>query len=310
MLSISINNFQSIKQAKLSFTGYSCIVGRSDMGKSAVRRSIQTALFNQWSSSFTRVDSTRTTISLSHNNNTVSLNKPENSWVINNKQIPKLGRDKPDLPNYNQELNITTQLEPLFMVSYKDTENTRILNNLFGIDIIEEAQRLAQSDNRKLKEQIKIHQELIAEKEQEYQNTRKQLVHLKEKQTFLKEITDLKELLQSYILSTKDSSPLMLKLESVSNKAKVYQDSIKCIQDASLLNDYISTYKQKERLESQLNSLPDLSVFKGINTLIKGLKLYYHSLSLTDTYAKTSDSLYSVKQELSKYVCPTCGNKL
>lgn len=44
MYSLSINNFQSIKKAEFNFEGFSVICGKSNLGKSAIRRALQTIL--------------------------------------------------------------------------------------------------------------------------------------------------------------------------------------------------------------------------------------------------------------------------
>lgn len=171
MHKLKIQNFQSIKDTSLEFNGFCIIKGKSDIGKSAVRRAIGVALYNEWDKNFIRKGTPQTHIEFSKEGEySIKVDKSSklNTFIVETAngrfELPKVGKDQPEEiaglgfkpfstsgDTYN--LNVTTQLrDPLFMVAFKDTQNTKILNSLFGVDTLEVAQSLCLSDLRKSKQ--------------------------------------------------------------------------------------------------------------------------------------------------------------
>lgn len=153
-LNLSIKNFQSIKQAKLDLGGFTVITGSSNLGKSAVRRAFATVIYNDWDASYIRDGFERAEIELERDGNVVKVEKEyknkvikTNSFCVNEKVYEKMGDSLPDeykelgwltlkAQGKKYNLNIATQLEPLFMIGNSDTENTAILNNAFKMDAL------------------------------------------------------------------------------------------------------------------------------------------------------------------------------
>ena len=127
---LSIQNFQSIRSQSLELKGFVSIAGRSDCGKSALRRAIGSLLYNDWDSSFLR-DGAKTchiSLELDEQNKIVQTKGSENSYLTKVdgkvKTFDKVGTDTPDtvkalgfslLETSTEAHNttITTQLEPL-----------------------------------------------------------------------------------------------------------------------------------------------------------------------------------------------------
>lgn len=344
-MKLNIRNFQSIASADLTFNGFSVIVGKSDMGKSATRRAVASVLFNNWDKSYRRLNSKSTEVALEYNNTKVSYQKDTttNSFTINGNTLPKMGKERPDLPTFREDLNITTQLESLYMVSYKDAENTKILNNLFGIDIIEQAQSLCASDMRKQK----IECNLLTEQHEEAKAKLRPLQEYEAKLSTL--VTQLESLLLSLsatedYLSTQEAlqakntalRDLQLSLRHLTEK-EAYFESLTALQ--AYLNQLHSLSQLKAKiahlpsanidatplkhyhtLKSYLNTLTSLQTLQS-NPLLKidftkvagiGALLKYFTLlhtRLPDT-APLDRELVSINTELASLVCPTCGKPL
>lgn len=274
-MKIKINNFQSIKSVDLEFSGFTAITGKSDLGKSAVRRAVQTALFNTWDSSYRRVDSKKTFIEITTEKDCISVVKSntDNQFTVNGQTHYKMGKDKPNLPNYSEELNITTQLEPLFMVSYKDTENTKILNNLFGIEKIETAQQYCSKDLREVKQNLKFYNDEKEKLDSEVCEIEQEYYKLKEIDDFLTEINYIKTLI------TKSFGVKEI-VEVMDRSKKQYEARLKVVQE---ILDTIQAY-QKIKLYISLDS--------EVRELSKELKKENNTITRIDeTLTKTKNNL-------------------
>lgn len=353
---IEIKNFQSIKNQTLQFSGFSVICGKSDMGKSALRRSIQTALFNNWSKSFIRTGEKSTLVTLSkQDNNPFSISalksSTENQFTINDKVLPKMGKDAPSIPNHNfrQDLNIATQLEPLYMVSYKDTENTKILNNLFGIDILEQAQYLCQLDLRRTKQDNKYKTEQLNIKQQEHKVTKEQYQTLnqilnsyKEAQAAIKHITD-------YTTNLNNLNGLKHKHDSTDSQLQYVNNQTQQLNNTLQLHNYLNstlTFKQVQhkydtvthlldnindsvtnqqllleyttatRTLKNLKQHPALNItFKSVQGITKlvdyiSLRKSNQTESMQGRLDEITEQLSSIDLDIAKHKCPTCGSTI
>lgn len=353
---LEIKNFQSIKQQSLQLSGFSVICGKSDMGKSALRRSIQTALFNNWSKSFIRTGEKSALVTLSRQDNkpfSISALKSstENQFTINDKVLPKMGKDIPEIPNHNfrQDLNIATQLEPLYMVSYKDTENTKILNNLFGIDLLEQAQYLCQLDLRRTKQDHKYKTEQLNIKEQEHKNTKEQYHTLNTILTSYKETQEAIKCVTEYITNLKQFNELELKQHSTDEHLQSIKHQTQQLEATLQLHNYLtitSTLKQVKQKHYTLNQLldkthnlitnqqtlleyitaagkleklkqhPVLKIsFKSVQGITKlmeyiSLRTSNHTESMQGRLDEIAEQLSNIDLEIAKHKCPTCGSTI
>lgn len=275
---VEISNFQSIKQQRLDLSGFTVICGRSDIGKSAFRRAIQTALFNNWSKSFIRNNAKQTKVSvskLSDNPFSVTAYKSatDNTFVINDKTLPKMGKESPVIPDhrFNQQLNIATQLEPLYMVAYKDTENTRILNQLFGIDVLETAQQLCATDLRRNKQELNYKTTLLESKKSELKQTEQRLLHIRELHSAYQFISELKELINRYISIQNNISVSIDEQRPINQQLKDISSKIQTLSHAGILSKYLQKTKSIEQnntylynLNDELSNLPQESALQSI----------------------------------------------
>lgn len=304
---LSVKNFQSIKNQTVSFSGFNVICGKSDMGKSALRRSIQTVLFNNWSKSFIRSGEKSTLITLTKqqdNKTEFSISalksSTDNQFVINNQTYPKMGKDAPSIPDHNfrQDLNIATQLEPLYMVSYKDTENTKILNNLFGIDILEQAQYLCQLDLRRTKQDNKYKTEQLNLKEQEHEKTQKQYQALNDILTKHKDTQSQITHLNQY--TTQQSQYLKLKQEHIGIQRKLthMQSKLDILKQYITLKDYVKLSRTYKRLDIQnISTEKLLETISTYSTKLHNLNEYIHgSYKLNKAMEQHSISQYRYRR--------------
>ena len=172
--SLRVQNYQSIIDCTIEFQGFTCICGRSNLGKSALVRA-----FNSWAYNVIPAPSPVRlgtdffilTGSFSDQGETVAgiksivftKGKSVNKYTINyhngtSKDYPKVGIGTPQelkdlgfsiLETEREEefcLQIQEQMDPLFLVKASETTLTGVLNKLFGIAPYEKALRAINSD--------------------------------------------------------------------------------------------------------------------------------------------------------------------
>lgn len=344
---LDITNFQSIKHQTLEFTGFTVISGKSDLGKSATRRATETVLFNDWQKSYQRTNTNETKVTLITDNLTITAHKSTtlNSFTINDTKIDKINKDKPPLPlPFRQDLNISTQLEPMFMVAYKDADNTKILNQLFGIDILETAQYLASLDLRRVKQDQTKTKEELPQKQQEVDELTKKTTKLKELVTEIESVQNKIAQISRFLLIESRLSELEATLTPIETKQSniaTTTERLQAIQDSlALFYTYYDKRVAFNKTKKQLDNIQDIPSTKPLEdylqlthyialtdqvTALQAHKmqnisfecvekldlltryLYVENcIGQTDRLAQLDSDIKDIDDELSKLVCPTC----
>ena len=232
---IDIRNFQSIENAELTFQGFTVIRGESDIGKSAVRRALGAVLYNDWSADYITIGKSETKITLETPTfaTVMTKSKKSNSFEVTTENglnvYNKIGTEYPSEHReagfdyfysgrdyYN--LTLSSQLEPLFMVSYRDLEVTAILNKMFQIDKIERALKLVNLDMRRLNQEIQICETDIESKEKQVKD-------------FTAKIEDL-------------NTNIIKRLETLTKKVQLIEDFIKTKTSAVQQSKRVKHYRE------------------------------------------------------------------
>jgi energy-coupling factor transporter ATP-binding protein EcfA2 len=167
MTEISIKNFQNVADAKFSIDGFTVIVGKNNIGKSAIVRSINAALTNQTGDDFIRHGEKSTEVSIVRKDIDIRWKKGDSaSYVINKDEkhpYTKLNRavPKPILDagfrniEVDDDLKINplyaSQFEPVFLLNKPGPQVTEILSEVYDINVISRADDLCQKENRATK---------------------------------------------------------------------------------------------------------------------------------------------------------------
>ena len=303
-MKLKINNFQAIKDAELEFNGFSVIIGKSNTGKSTIRRAIETALFNSWNAHYLRHDTKEANIDLSYNDLNIHARKSKtiNEFQINGKSYLKMGKEKPDLPNFRQELNITTQFEPLFMVAYSNTENTRIFNNIFGVSKLEEAQSMCANDLRATKIEFNKLSSQLEPLKNEKRDIDAQIKQLQDAISRYDKLISQATLIENY---------LKIDLRAIQATIKQLDDDLHSLDEKmakiglyELLNGYLKVLSSIKTLSNKIIAIPDFTKFRGVFHLIDylGILKQLRRIDLTTI----DNKLAKVNKDLKSLVCPTC----
>lgn len=304
-LKLHIKNFQAIESLNIEFSGFTVITGKSNAGKSCIRRAIETLFYNKWNEGFLRLDSNYTYIEMNINDNIISCKRGNgsNSFCVNDKKYNKIGQSnvpteykdigisKLHTNNDSYNINIANQFESLFLISYSDTESTRILNKVISVDILEEASRLASNDITNLKsEATKLKQEVTT---------------LDDK---FNKMNSLIAKMGSIVETTKKLNvaiTLCKKLISDSSKLNSLNNKLKSLQYDLTLHSSSIVYKNLTSLiisQKRLKILKFLNFFENFRNLLSILfkyKIYKQTIKL-QTINQTNNKLTNLQTKKRK----------
>lgn len=175
MISVEVRNFQSIENVSIQIDGFTALVGRSNIGKSALVRAMKAALTNELGTSFVRHD--RTTCARYKGGKTckcftsVHITIGEvfdllwekgdsiNRYTFNGQQYDKPGQGTPDFLLENglapvkvgdnwETLQVADQFFPIFLLNQSGPAAAEAISDVARLDKISAAMKLADKDKR------------------------------------------------------------------------------------------------------------------------------------------------------------------
>nr|DAX81644.1 MAG TPA: STRUCTURAL MAINTENANCE OF CHROMOSOMES PROTEIN [Bacteriophage sp.] len=321
---VKIKNFQSIKDQVLHLKGFVAITGKSNLGKSSLRRAITSALYNDWDKAYRREGTnqpTEVTVSKynypddlvykvhmkksdSHNDFTLITPDSEQSFPKVGKTIPEqitnLGFKLLNLDDQSINLTQSKQTDPLFLVSYRQTTQTKILNKIFNISKLESAAQLVQKDMRSSK--IEYNRTL-----DEYNKKNNDLTELLSKQEALNQIkqtldrllTNL-DLIYSYQDQIEQEQTLQTNLSVTTSELDNTNKTLQKLISAQKIQTYFDTLNQIDSYTQNLTDLREnISTHQTkLDRLIKAQTLQLHITKL-NSYLHTIQDEQTLQTKLS-----------
>ena len=273
-ISAEIKNFQSLGQCAFDFEGFTVITGPSNFGKSAIIRALGAALYNVSHPSWVRVGEKQFEVRVQFGSYETAFTKGKkvNTYKVKKgdqevESVAKAGIGVPQVyktfglapiktergSEYN--LNITYQLDPLFLVNETPVEMTSLMNAVFGTVQYERAQRrIAQEIINIVKESNK-HKDTIIAKERDVdalQIEKASMAHSKaELGKALEECTQAKEKYESlvkYQVALEDID------KSVAGQEEEQEMALSVTRSLTEALDYVGVYFDLQQATSALES--------------------------------------------------------
>jgi chromosome segregation ATPase len=167
MTEISIKNFQSIKNVDLVVDGFTVIVGRNNIGKSAIIRAVDAALTNRAGDDFIRDGEKSTEIVIKREGLDLEWKKgAKTSYKINGEPFTALNRDIPkplaeagfgrmELGDKKVSPLVAHQFDPLFLINKGGSVITEVLAGIYDLDSLSNADDMCQKDLKAQKSMLK-----------------------------------------------------------------------------------------------------------------------------------------------------------
>lgn len=295
---LCVKNFQSIKDQEFTFKGFVAVTGPSNLGKSSLVRAVSSVLYNEWDKSFRRNGvEDPTEVEFAHKGYSIRQCKSErvNTYQLTTAsgslEFDKVGKEVPEevqdlgfktFVAGSDTLNLTVagQMDPLFVVNYPSSVNTKILNSVFKISKLERASGFVQTDIKTLKRE---HKDTI----KEHRSLQKELTSLKSKKDSLESLFKTSKTLSvkvksldSYHSTLKDFKPLKKAYDANSkllSNRECAQGVLKSLRDLDIYTKYTSSSAE---LDSELGVIESLLEFKDLN--ISNIKRYQRGSLIVD----------------------------
>jgi len=174
MITIEVSGFQSIDKTRVEIEGFTALVGRSNVGKSALIRAVKAALSNTtgtWfvrhgSSCTRRVKNTKTckcqtTVHITMPGLDLIWEKGDaiTSYTVNGKVMTAMERGVPDfmaehglapirIGDSASLLQVADQLAPLFLMTESGASVANVLSDVARLDAVNGASKLVEKDRR------------------------------------------------------------------------------------------------------------------------------------------------------------------
>lgn len=341
---LTLSNFQRLSKVELTLEGFTVIRGESNLGKSSIRRAIDSLLFGGFSTpkpkegklGYVKRGAKESLIKLEYKDNTVQLTRGtnKNEYKLNGIVLPKGGRGTPplikDLGLGEANLHVAGQYEPLFLVGESSQEVTKKINKLTDSDLFEVANSLIRQKLRKLDTiDTILTQEAITLKQ-----TTTKLTHILSILETKESLENKKSLLLKHLLLLEQHTATSLTLKTISNiRAKKIQlllierciklrDKKSSLTNAHLLilklisnltkHSYIKDYLEIDRDKRILTSLILLTEsyranLEGFKHIALYLELGEQLRGLKMEAKDVKRSRLEINKKLEKYTCNTCN---
>ena len=198
MIELEVHNFQSVRSATMTVKGFAAIVGRSNIGKSAIVRAAQYALTGALGTNFVRHSSDCDRVVRStkkckcFSKVLIRTEKMEVTWEkgdnVNRYTVLRSGSDKPEvfeglergtpeflLPDFQlvkvgdrkELIQIPNQFEPIFLLNQSGPAVADVLSDVARLDRINQAMGLVTKDRKEVVSRRKVRDGDITALEQE-----------------------------------------------------------------------------------------------------------------------------------------------
>lgn len=276
-MKVTIENFQSIEKATLEIKGFTVIVGRSNIGKSAIVRAIEGALDNASGDSFVRKDTSFSQVRLESPGMDLTWKKGGgfNDYMINGEAFESVGRGAPpviadlgfkslDVAKTTVPVQVASQFDPIFLLDSSKVSGSvaaEVVSDVGRLGELQEALRNVAKDRRSLESTQKVRRKDLkqAQKEVASFHNLQEISDLREKllkdrahiQTLEAEIEGLKKFSRAY----KEAREIYDKWSFVSEVSVPLERVSQSLEDLQVCQSMYDDFQHTQKL---LRELPDV----------------------------------------------------
>lgn len=181
-MKVKIKNFQSAEDVSFDINGFTVLVGKSNIGKSAIVRAIQGALVNTPADAYITVGQKHTEVELETDDAHILWRKGggHNDYIINGTPLDNVGRGSvPELEalgfgeikiaGESISVQVADQWHPLFLLDAKGSTAAEAISDVGRLTEVQEALKNCDKDRREVKSIRKVREKDIEDVRRELQ---------------------------------------------------------------------------------------------------------------------------------------------
>lgn len=314
-MKLRLKNFQSAEDCELDIPekAFTCVVGPTNIGKSAIRRAFECVWYNKSEVSYIRNGATHCEVELTLGDGTHikwSRDKKTAFYEINGEKFSKLNGSVPDIIlqkgfrelilNKDKE-KMTVQISPqfpnLFLLNQPGGKITEVLSNLGNLNKIIEANKSCLSDKKNIKSRLKIRLEdndICKEKLSSFgglDNQKSKVENLKNIVSNLKNLQSNKEKATKILVKLQKSMVTVSELRKLKNvEPPIFDISLDQVKSLTLFNS------KHYMLSNKLTKYKDLALIKEISfNLEEDLSKFAKVKKLYDNLNKQENKVANYK---------------
>jgi len=329
---ISIKNFQSIGNIEFDINGFTVLVGKNNIGKSAVVRAIMFALTNQQGTDFIRKGTKECEVGIVKDAFNLVWKKGSGAvYLINGEKFSKIkGIPQPIINAGFKPVELgdqkvcplfAEQFEPNFLLNQTGSKVAEALSAMYKLDLITLADELCQKELRSAKNLLKTREEdlVIVDKQLEkfkgFEAIKKQHQEIRSLEKRCEELRKEIDVVQSFESRLKEIATEIKRLEPL-KKIEV-PDSKTCNQKLVRFQEIQRFYTEFVRLQEstqELTTVTSIDVpshteadkhLKDLETITKWLTNYetlLHSVSGLKKFAELEIPQHARADKIMKEV--------
>lgn len=285
MTKVTIKNYQSVKNVSFEIDGFTVIVGKNNIGKSAIIRALEAPLTNQVGKNFIRLGEKNTFINIETDKMDIKWEKGASAtYTIDDKRdgaeglqvFSKLNRDVPkpliDAGFGKIELGdkkvfpfIAPQFDELFLVDKPGSIVTEVLASLYNIDVLSRADDACQKAIRSQKSDLKTREGDLAkvqgklEKFKDFDKIKETVAEIVLKEKECENLGSEIQVIEAYYTELKEL------VETLAVLRDVPKIVIPDISACTVLNEDLQWLREKEQKYNELTD--SVEKLKGVPKL-------------------------------------------
>jgi DNA repair ATPase RecN len=229
MFNIKIKNFQSIEDMTFDVSGFTVVVGKNNIGKSAIVRAVDAALNNRVGDSFIRTGKIKSEVNLKKDGLDINWSKGDKAvYKVNgqtysglNRSVPqpvlKAGFRKIETDDKKLDVLIAHQFKELFLLDETGSFITDVLSELYDLNTLNDADDLCQK-------QLRANKSLLKTREMDLETLQEKIVKFQEFETLKKAWEKIKLLNEKVEVLTTETEVLDVYIQQISELSAVLKN--------------------------------------------------------------------------------------
>jgi hypothetical protein len=335
MLQVEVNNFQSIEHATLDIEGFTTLVGKSNIGKSAFIRAVRHALTNSLGTSFVRHGDNcarilrgnktckcKTSVRIRMEGFDLQWVKgdADNYYIFNEVKYSAPGQGVPEflldsgfqpvkVGDSSGCIQVSDQFHPLFMLDQSGPAVAEAISDAARLDRISKATKQVEKDRREVNATKKVREKDIIDLQgrlERYEGLPKVALEVSEVETQLQEVERLDLKVSSLERFFETLSLLNVRLSGLTRVSSVEvldlgpldSNSAKLIQIHKLSSEFrkrAEGYKSLSWVEKFLSSVPVSSPVEGLGPKVEKVGGWVHRLRVIKTQFELLEKVSGVE---------------
>lgn len=176
MMDVHVEDFQGIKDLDLTIDGFTTLVGRSNIGKSSVRRAIHGLLVNKRGDYFVRNGASNSLVRVScpELDATWEKGSSKNDYIVDGVELESVGHGAPEqikeagfreieADRTSLMPQVASQFSPLFLLDEKGSVAAEVLSDVGRLADVQEALKQVKSDRRENENDLRVREDDLEE---------------------------------------------------------------------------------------------------------------------------------------------------